>query len=127
MAAAAARRVMFMGANGFPAGVYEPVTTHLESMLAEKGTSVQVTGVDYHAYLKLGETSNWEALVDMTVEKGLELAKQNQNERITAIGHSAGGALISCAASKASNLFDNVVLVDPPMFNPYKVRAHDRA
>lgn len=77
---------------------------------------------DYHPHLNLGVTNDWWGMVDSTIDEARALREQS-GEELVGVGHSAGGALIACAATKSPELFEKVVLVDSPMFNPLKVRG----
>ncbi|GMI09551.1 hypothetical protein TrLO_g1300 [Triparma laevis f. longispina] len=115
-----------MGANGFPSKVYMPVIEKLGKMVAAAGVGAGGVGGelhakmhDYHPHLNLGVTNDWWGMVDSTIDEARALREQS-GEELVGVGHSAGGALIACAATKSPELFEKVVLVDSPMFNPLK-------
>ena len=44
---------------------------------------------------------------------------------VVGVGHSFGGAILCCAAAHRPDLFERLVIVDPPMFRPaYRVLAY---
>ena len=106
--------VMFMGANGFPAQVYTPVFHHLERLL-----DLTVVPHDYHRLLAPSRCKDWRPLVDDVVETAARHAEAS-GAAIMAVGHSAGGALFACAAARRPDLFEDMVIVDSPMFSPRK-------
>lgn len=106
---------MFMGANGFPSRVYTPVFKHFQKLLP----AVSVHLHDYHNDLNPSTCTNWHALVAKTIAKAESLADAS-GAPLTAVGHSAGGALFCCAASKRPDLFRDLVIVDSPLFSPRK-------
>ncbi|GMI06778.1 hypothetical protein TrVE_jg14366 [Triparma verrucosa] len=110
-----------MGANGFPAKVYTPVIDKLGKMVAAGGGGGKLHAkmFDYHPHLKLGVTKDWWGMVNSTIDEARAL-REKSGEDLVGVGHSAGGALIACAATKSPDLFKKVVLVDSPMFNPLK-------
>ncbi len=109
------RRVFFLGANGFPAAVYEPLFKSLESR-----HSIITRPVEYHHELVHRKTKSWNPLIDTVISQVQEMEGGAGAEGLTAVGHSAGGALLAIAANRRPDLFKHVVIVDSPMFSPFK-------
>jgi len=99
---------VFLGANGFPAACYKPILQQLSA-----------TAVEYNHALIPGKFSNWHPLVDAVVAQVEKAA--GSSGKVNGVGHSAGGALLCCAASVRPDLFEKVVIVDSPMFSEYKL------
>jgi pimeloyl-ACP methyl ester carboxylesterase len=100
--------LVFLGANGFPSKAYRPVLQRLSAI-----------PIEYNHALVPGESTNWHPLID-TVISQCEAAAGSSGKGVTGVGHSAGGALLCCAAAVKPALFEHLIIVDSPMFNPLK-------
>jgi pimeloyl-ACP methyl ester carboxylesterase len=112
-ASADARHIVFVHANGFPAGVYR--------VLFERW---RAQGYQVHAPEMLGHdpawpvTSNWPHLRDQLIA----FIDAEVGGPASLVGHSLGGMLGVLVACKRPDLVRNLVLLDAPIFTGW--RAH---
>jgi len=97
--------LLFLGANGFPSRCYSPILSRLSAI-----------PIEYSSHLVPNKTTNWHPLVKSIISQAEEAARKGGGRRVRAVGHSAGGALLCCAASKRPELFEDLCIVDSPMF-----------
>ena len=99
--------IQFSHANGFPAKTYsvlfEQLKGHTISAINILGENTKSNEINYH---------------DLTDEI-LESASQ-YGESVIGVGHSLGGVLTLLAAAKKPEIFQYIILLDPPLFSPYK-------
>jgi len=109
-------RLAFLGANGFPARAYNPILSRMSAKFAASSSSYfDIVPVDYSAHLS-PENKDWKKCVD---KLSAELASlKDDNTPLLAVGHSAGGALLSCVATLHPQLMQSLIIIDPPMFRP---------
>jgi len=111
-----ARQIAFAGANGFPSAAYAPV------MAALRSRGFAVRGHDcFPAMLPsvVAGRPDWREMRDMLL-RSVEQQMQQDRRPIYGVGHSFGGAILCCAAARRPGLFEKLILVDPPMFEPTK-------
>ncbi len=108
-------------ANGFSAGVYEP-------MLLELAKERRVLGLNICGQCACDEKvcpkaprriSSWRQLAR---EMRVFLEKESGGRRITGVGHSIGGAATLICAVEAPRLFKKIILLDPVLLEPGLVR-----
>ena len=75
----------------------------------------EVRGIDVHHEMR-GQ-KDWRSMIDHLVESVQEWNKMSSAPLI-GLGHSFGGAMLCCAAGRRPDLFQKLVIVDPPMFHP---------
>lgn len=57
-------------------------------------------------------------MIGMLIQSIERQAQAGTFSPVIGVGHSFGGAIMCCAASRRPDLFKKLVLVDPPMFRP---------
>jgi len=101
--------IHFSHANGFPAPVYKKLLNSLK----KKG--FQLSWLEKHGHNpEYPVTNNWPFLVDELIN---EIIKTN-HQPVIAVGHSLGGVLSSFASCQMPELFQAVIMLDPPLFTP---------
>ncbi len=100
----AAVPIYFAHANGLPGEVYskffEAIAPHPVSFIPMLG----------HGNFQVKD--NWEPLLQELIED----IRRKHTEPVIGIGHSLGGILILWAARRHPELFQQVILLDPPLF-----------
>lgn len=101
--------IQFSHANGIPAPVYQPLLD-------------QLVPHDIHYLPVLGETvppirRNWAPLVDELIST---LDARNEGP-VVGMGHSLGGVVTLMAGKKRPDLFEKIILLDPPLL-PWRIR-----
>ncbi|KAJ1492639.1 hypothetical protein T484DRAFT_1742345 [Baffinella frigidus] len=96
--------VRFLGANGFPCGAYRPVLERL------RASGLDVTTSD--AWRHYTGEATWRKMADGLIE---DTERQASKGRVVGVGHSFGGALLCLAAAQRPDLFERLIIVDPPM------------
>jgi len=99
--------IQFSHANGFPAKTYTKIFDLLEDY--------DISTIDIHTTSINLEKINWDDLTDEIIECVKKL-----RQPVVGIGHSLGGILTILAAAKEPNIFQSVILLDPPIFMPLK-------
>jgi len=100
--------LQFSHANGFPAPSYHCM---LQNIKADKINYVQAFGLgDYNI------KNNWQPLVDELIAS----IEANFAEPVVGLGHSLGAVLTLKAAYKRPDLFQHLILMEPPLFTPLK-------
>ena len=99
--------IQFSHANGFPAKTYSVLFDHLKE---HKISAINILGEN----TKPKEINMYDMRDDV-----LESAEQH-GEPVIGIGHSFGGILSLLAAAKKPELFQSVILLDPPLFSVHK-------
>jgi|TARA_B110000971_G_C19951812_1_gene473718 pimeloyl-ACP methyl ester carboxylesterase len=102
-----AKNVVFLGANGFPVHTYAP----LLNKIRYDNSVASLFPIDYFKHFT-ELNSDWNNAVQHTIDKLLLSPSP-----VTAVGHSAGGALLMCVAGRRPELFEKLIVVDPPMFD----------
>ena len=100
-------RLFFFHSNGFPARTYGHFLKTLETWNPE---AINILGADLSS---LGGT------MDPMVEEVISQVAPAKGNAI-GIGHSLGGSLCILAQASQPNLFQNMILLDPPIFSPLK-------
>ena len=103
-------RLFFFHSNGFPARTYGHFLNTLETWNPE---AINILGADLAS---LGGT------MDPMVEEVISQVAPAKGNAI-GIGHSLGGSLCILAQASQPNLFQNMILLDPPIFSPLKRSA----
>ena len=103
-------RLFFFHSNGFPARTYGHFLNTLETWNPE---AINILGADLSS---LGGT------MDPMVEEVISQVAPAKGNAI-GIGHSLGGSLCILAQASQPNLFQNMILLDPPIFSPLKRSA----
>lgn len=112
--------VHFAHANGFNAGVYEPLIDDLSD-------SARVLGLNICGQSDCGRgvceksrrIKSWHGLAS---ELGGFLKSVSGGARITGVGHSIGGVVTLLCAVKHPELFSKIILLDPVLIDPGLVR-----
>jgi pimeloyl-ACP methyl ester carboxylesterase len=107
------KTIVFAHANGFPAGVYEP----LFGIWREAGWRVEAPGRFGHD-VRYPVTSNWPRLRDQLTD--FIVARELQGAKL--VGHSLGGLVSLMAASRRPDLVSGLVMLDSPIVSGW--RAH---
>ena len=107
-------RLFFFHSNGFPARTYGHFLNTLETWNPE---SINILGADLSS---LGGT------MEPMVEEFFSQAAPAKGNAI-GIGHSLGGSLCILAQASQPNLFQYMILLDPPIFSPFKKKRHPLA
>lgn len=99
----------FCHANGFPARSYDVLLNALSEQY-------HVSYLEMHGHKpQYPVTNNWLYLVDELIDELLNTHKRP----VVAVGHSMGGALIYMAARKRPDLFQQIILLDPPILDKF--------
>ena len=99
--------IQFSHANGFPAKTYTKLFYNLHE---HKISAINNLGENTNA-----AAINWYDLTDEILESVGKIG-----EPVIGLGHSFGGMLTLLAAAKKPELFQNVILLDPPLFSSHK-------
>ena len=112
------RPIHIAGANGFPISLYRPLMDQLSLNMQSRAPAVtaaearaSIAGTDVFGHIQ--EHKDWSGMVDHLVDS----IAARQVPPVTAIGHSLGGALMGCAATKRPDLFHKLILIDCPYFS----------
>ncbi|KZE27274.1 alpha/beta fold hydrolase [Crenobacter luteus] len=103
----------FAHANGFPAPVYRKLLERLSERYAVG--YLEAVGHDS----RYPVTDCWPHLVDET----LHYIEKSYPEPVIGVGHSLGGLLVLFAALKRPELFRSLVILDSPLFGPWRARG----
>ena len=103
-------RLFFFHSNGFPARTYGHFLKTLDAWNPE---AINILGADLSS---LGGT------MDPMVEEVISQLAPARGNAI-GIGHSLGGSLCILAQASQPNLFQNMILLDPPIFSFLKRSA----
>ena len=99
--------IQFSHANGFPAKTYTALFDHLKE---HKISAINILGENTNP-----NEINWYDMRDDVLE-----SIEQQGEAVIGIGHSFGGVLTLLAAAKKPELFQSIILLDPPLFSVQK-------
>ncbi|MFT6733118.1 MAG: pimeloyl-ACP methyl ester carboxylesterase [Polaribacter sp.] len=102
------KKIHFVAANGFPARTYE--------YLFSKMGFADIDFINIIGHKPSNNKANYGFLKDELIEH----LDANINEPVIGIGHSAGGATLMLAASERPELFEKIILIDPPLFSARK-------
>lgn len=103
----------FAHANGFPAPVYR-------KLLDKLSERYQVGYLDTMAHdRRYPVTDGWPHLADETIA----YIESRYTQPVIGVGHSLGGLVLFFAAVKRPDLFRSLVILDSPMFNPWRSRG----
>lgn len=98
--------ILFAHANGFPAKSYAHFFEHL-----------QPHDIHYINCLGMGKYpsyKDWKLLADELID----FIESEKLGKVTGMGHSLGGVAIVFAAQKRPDLFERLIIMDPPFFHP---------
>jgi len=62
---------------------------------------------------------DWQSMASTIAQGIIDTTNLSKDEKVTGIGHSLGGVLTLLAAYEYPHLFDRIVLLDPPLFEPH--------
>jgi pimeloyl-ACP methyl ester carboxylesterase len=113
--------VHFAHANGFSAGVYEPVFNALEGDFRVAG--MNICGQDHCMVGKCAgdrRITSWNAL---SVELEDFITSISGGGSVVAVGHSIGGAVTLLCAARNPSLFKKIILLDPVLLDPKVVKT----
>ena len=98
--------IHFAHANGVPALVY----SKLFDLLKEQYDVIYtpIIGSDHRYPI----TNDWTCLADQVIDS---IVQQAQGRKVIALGHSLGAVLSLLASNKRPELFEQVILLDPPL------------
>ena len=101
--------IQFSHANGFPAKTYSVLFEHL------KDHTISV--IDNLAENRVPPAINWHDLTEDVLESVGKF-----KEPVIGVGHSLGAMLTLLAAAKKPDIFQTIILLDPPLFSLNKRR-----
>ena len=102
--------INFVHANGFPAGSYNTLFQLLPK-------SYQVISLEKYGHNEQYPVEkNWQPLVDELIEFVQEQLESHHENKVFAIGHSFGGVISFIAACQRPELFEGLIMLDPPVF-----------
>ena len=96
--------IQFSHANGFPAKTYSVLFEHL------KDHTISV--IDNLAENRVAPAINWHDLTEDVLESVGKF-----KEPVIGVGHSLGAMLTLLAAAKKPDIFQTIILLDPPLFS----------
>ena len=99
--------IQFSHANGFPAKTYSVLFEQL------KGHTISAINI-------LGEKTNSNEINYHDLTNEILESASHYGESVIGVGHSLGGVLTLLAAAKKPEIFQYIILLDPPLFSPYK-------
>ena len=99
--------IQFSHANGFPARTY--------SVLFEQLKGHRISAINILAENRKAADIKWYDLTEDILE-----SEGQFGEPVVGVGHSIGGVLTLLAAAKKPELFQTVILLDPPLFSSQK-------
>ena len=95
----------FAHANGFPADCYQVFFAPFAAQYEVKYLPVLAMNPEYPV------TSTWDLLVEEVIA---DITAQAKGCKVVGVGHSFGSLLLLMASYKRPELFEQVVLMDPP-------------
>lgn len=98
--------IHFAHANGIPSRVYQKLFDELSDVYDI--IYVPILGQDKRYPID----NHWESLSDQVID---HIVQNAQGRKVIGIGHSLGGVLTFKAALKRPELFDQVIMLDPPL------------
>lgn len=98
--------ILFAHANGFPAQSYSHFLEYLEPH--------DIRYINCLGMGKYPSYKNWRLLADELID----FIESENLGRVTGLGHSLGGVAIVFAARKRPDLFERLIIMDPPFFHP---------
>ena len=101
--------IQFSHANGFPAKTYSVLFEHLKDHT--------ISAIDNLAENRVPPAINWHDLTEDVLESVGKF-----KEPVIGVGHSLGGMLTLLAAAKKPDIFQTIILLDPPLFSLNKRR-----
>jgi pimeloyl-ACP methyl ester carboxylesterase len=103
----------FAHANSFPASIYRKMFTRL----APHYNVMHLDTVGHDPAFPV--TDGWPHLVEETIRA----IEQQANRPVCGVGHSLGGVLVLFAAVARPDLFQGLVILDSPLFGPWRSRG----
>ena len=101
--------IQFSHANGFPAKTYSVLFEHLKDHT--------ISAIDNLAENRVPPAINWHDLTEDVLESVGKFKAP-----VIGVGHSLGGMLTLLAAAKKPDIFQTIILLDPPLFSLNKRR-----
>ena len=98
--------IHFAHANGVPSQVYQKLFTLLQDEYDI--IYVPLIGPDKRYPI----TQGWQHLTDQVIDS---IVQQSQGRKVIGLGHSMGSVLTLMAAYKRPDLFEQVIMLDPPL------------
>ncbi|SPL70943.1 alpha/beta hydrolase [Acinetobacter stercoris] len=98
--------IHFAHANGVPSKVYKKIFHQLQNDFDI--INVPLIGPDKRYPI----TNNWVHLVDQVVDS---IVRQAEGRKVIGLGHSLGSVLTFMASYKRPELFERVIMMDPPL------------
>jgi len=102
------KKIHFAAANGFPTRTYE--------YLFSKMDFAEIDFINIIGHKPSNNKANHGFLKDELIEH----LDAKANGPIIGIGHSAGGATMMLAAAERPDLFEKIIMIDPPLFSAQK-------
>jgi pimeloyl-ACP methyl ester carboxylesterase len=103
--------VHFAHANGFPAGSYNKLFSHLPSQ-------IELIAIDKFAHNPLYPLNdNWENQVSEMIE--FVESNKGEHQKVVAIGHSFGAVVSYMSACQRPDLFSALIMLDPPLITGF--------
>lgn len=107
------RLIHFAHANGIPSGTY----VNLFKDLRQDFDVVAIEDIGTHPQYPV--TQHWTKLTDQLINS---IERQNRDEAgqarpVIGLGHSLGGLLTFLAAYRRPDLFERIIMLDPPLIN----------
>lgn len=100
--------IQFAHSNGFGFETY----CHFFSYLKD----YEIKGVELMGHNEYSVVPNWKPLGEELIRH----IEKNQTIPVIGIGHSLGGAALLYAVEARPDLFQQIIFLDPPLFNPFK-------
>ena len=103
--------INFVHANGFPSGSYKTFF----NCLPAHHTVVALS--KYGHQKEYPVSNNWQPQVDELIRYVEQQLEEHQQEKLVCIGHSFGGVISFIAACQRPELFEQLIMLDPPVLS----------
>jgi len=100
--------IQFAHANGFSSKTYSTFYKYLTP-------DFEIATVDRFGHGEAKIKSNWFPMLDQLFNS----LEQHKGQPVIGLGHSLGGILTFWAAQQRPELFEKIILMEPPMFKPW--------
>ncbi|MCY4643161.1 MAG: alpha/beta hydrolase [Bacteriovoracales bacterium] len=104
----AKKNIVFSHANGFPAKSYKTFFEYFDGF--------HIKYIEAYGKSTYPIDRNWHS----SARELIDFVEKNFSSPVTALGHSFGGAVSLFACAQRPDLFDKVVVIEPPLFGPGK-------